>query len=114
MPSQSNEVEKEALLQGTLDLLICTLVLGPRYTVKERALDPAGVGGSFLVDHGLLHLAVATAGEQGLGSRPSGGLGEQSQSAFYTLQQRPRPNLLKKLTSGICIAKPRFPEFSRP
>src|ERR1700722_7683025 len=59
MPPQRNDIERAALLQGTLDLLILrTLVLGPRHgqgiarSIQQQSEDV------FLVDHGSLYLAL--------------------------------------------------------
>jgi len=97
MPSQRNENEKAALLQGTLDLLILrTLVLGSRHgqgiarSIQQESEDV------FLVDHGSLYLALQRL-ETKDWVRAEWGVSENNRRArFYTLTAKGRAQLTKK------------------
>ena len=87
MPSQSDDNERSALLQGTLDLLILrTLLLGSRHgqgiarSIQQQSEDV------FLVDHGSLYLALQRLEEKGLvftGMSPDGLLPETIELADH-------------------------------
>jgi len=97
MPSQKDENEKAALLQGTLDLLILrTLVLGSRHgqgiarSIQQQSEDV------FLVDHGSLYLALQRL-ETKDWVKAEWGVSENNRKArFYTLTAKGRAQLTKK------------------
>jgi transcriptional regulator len=105
MPSQSNEVEKEALLQGTLDLLILrTLVLGSRHgqgiarSIQQESEEV------FLVDHGSLYLALQRLESKGW-VKAEWGVSENNRRArFYTLTAKGRAQLAQKTDQWYRIA----------
>jgi PadR family transcriptional regulator PadR len=105
MPSQGNEIEKEALLQGTLDLLILrTLVLGSRHgqgiarSIQQESEDV------FLVDHGSLYLALQRLEEKGW-LKAEWGVSENNRRArFYTLTAKGRAQLAQKTDQWYRIA----------
>jgi PadR family transcriptional regulator len=93
MPSQRDDTDKAALLQGTLDLLILrTLVLGKQHgqgiarSIQQQSEDV------FLVDHGSLYLALQRLEDRGL-VKAAWGVSENNRRArFYALTaKRPQP-----------------------
>jgi transcriptional regulator len=105
MPSQSNEAEKEALLQGTLDLLILrTLVLGSRHgqgiarSIQQESEEV------FLVDHGSLYLGLRRLESKGW-IKAEWGVSENNRRArFYTLTAKGRAQLAQKTDQWYRIA----------
>ena len=97
MPSQRDDNEREALLQGTLDLLILrTLVLGSRHgqgiarSIQQQSEDV------FLVDHGSLYLALQRL-EDREWVKAEWGVSENNRRArFYTLTAKGRKQLTQK------------------
>jgi PadR family transcriptional regulator PadR len=97
MPPQRDENEREALLQGTLDLLILrTLVLGSRHgqgiarSIQQQSEDV------FLVDHGSLYLALQRL-ETREWVKAEWGVSENNRRArFYTLTGKGRKQLTQK------------------
>jgi PadR family transcriptional regulator PadR len=89
--------EREALLQGTLDLLILrTLLLGARHgqgiarTIQQQSDDV------FLVDHGSLYLALQRLETKGW-VKAEWGVSENNRRArFYTLTAKGRKQLTEK------------------
>jgi PadR family transcriptional regulator PadR len=87
----------EALLQGTLDLLILrTLVLGARHgqgiarSIQQQSDDV------FLVDHGSLYLALQRLEDRGW-LKAEWGVSENNRRArFYTLTAKGRKQLVEK------------------
>ncbi|HEY6385982.1 MAG TPA: PadR family transcriptional regulator [Candidatus Acidoferrum sp.] len=106
MPSQSRDNEKEALLQGTLDLLILrTLVLGSRHgqgiarSIQQQSDDV------FLVDHGSLYLALQRL-EDKAWVKAAWGVSENHRKArFYTLTAKGRKQLAQKTSQWRRVAK---------
>ena len=104
LPKVTN-VEKEALLQGTLDLLILrTLVLGSRHgqgiarSIQQESEDV------FLVDHGSLYLALQRLEEKGW-LKAEWGVSENNRRArFYTLTAKGRAQLAQKTDQWYRIA----------
>src|SRR6266852_2078253 len=97
MPSRTDENEREALLQGTLDLLILrTLVLGSRHgqgiarSIQQQSQDV------FLVDHGSLYLALQRLEEKGCVSAKWGISENNRKARFYTLTAKGRKQLAQK------------------
>jgi PadR family transcriptional regulator PadR len=97
MPSRRTDQDKEALLQGTLDLLILqTLGLGPRHgqgiarSIQQQSEDV------FLVDHGSLYLALQRL-EAKSWVKAEWGISENNRRArFYTLTAKGRSQLAHK------------------
>lgn len=97
MPSQRDDNERAALLQGTLDLLILrTLVLGSRHgqgiarSIQQQSEDV------FLVDHGSLYLALQRL-ESKEWVKAEWGVSENNRKArFYTLTAKGRKQLSEK------------------
>jgi len=105
MPSQDHQIEKEALLQGTLDLLILrTLVLGARHgqaiarSIQQQSEEV------FLVDHGSLYLALQRL-ENKRWLKGEWGVSENNRRArFYTLTAKGRAQLEQKTEQWYRIA----------
>jgi PadR family transcriptional regulator PadR len=105
MPSHSRDREKEALLQGTLDLLILrTLVLGSRHgqgiarSIQQESEEV------FLVDHGSLYLALQRLESKGW-VKAEWGVSENNRRArFYTLTAKGRGQLAQKTDQWYRIA----------
>jgi len=97
MPTQRDDNEKAALLQGTLDVLILrTLRLGSRHgqgiarSIQQQSDDV------FLVDHGSLYLALQRLETKGL-VKAVWGISENNRKArFYTLTAKGRKQLTQK------------------
>jgi PadR family transcriptional regulator PadR len=97
MPTQSDTNDREALLQGTLDLLILrTLVFGPRHgqgiarSIQQQSDDV------FLVDHGSLYLGLQRL-ESKTWVKAEWGVSENNRKArFYTLTAKGRKELTQK------------------
>jgi transcriptional regulator len=105
MPTQNEENERIALLQGTLDLLILkVLVLGPVHgqgisRAIQRQSDEV-----FFVDHGSLYLALQRLEDAGLLSA-EWGLSENNRKArFYTLTAKGREELTAKTSQWNKLA----------
>jgi PadR family transcriptional regulator PadR len=105
MPTQRDENDRSALLQGTLDLLILrTLVLGPRHgqgiarSIQEQSDDV------FLVDHGSLYLALQRLEEKGWLSAKWGVSENNRKARFYTLTAKGRSHLTKKANQWRKVA----------
>jgi PadR family transcriptional regulator PadR len=86
MPSQPENNDRSALLQGTLDVLILqTLLLGSRHgqgiarSIQQQSEDV------FLVDHGSLYLALQRLEEKGWVSAKWGVSENNRKARFYTL-----------------------------
>ena len=105
MPSQKDINEREALLQGTLDLLILrTLVLGSRHgqgiarSIQQQSEDV------FLVDHGSLYLALQRLENRGW-VKAAWGVSENNRRArFYTLTAKGRNQLTQKTNQWRRVA----------
>ena len=94
MSTQSDERERSALLQGTLDLLILrTLVMGPEHgqgiarTIQQRSDD------AILVEHGSLYPALQRLEAQRLIRAEWGVSGSGRRARFYQLTPRGRKHL---------------------
>jgi len=99
MPTQDNNSDRIALLQGTLDLLILrTLVLGPCHGQGVARLIQRQSEDAFLVDHGSLYLALQRL-EDRKWIRAKWGVSENNRKArFYHLTPRGREQLVEKTT----------------
>ena len=106
MPSQRDDRDKAALLQGTLDLLILrTLVLGKQHgqgiarSIQQQSEDV------FLVDHGSLYLALERLEDRGL-VKAAWGVSENNRRArFYALTAKGRSQLARKTDQWQRVAK---------
>lgn len=106
MPTQSEDSDRVALLQGTLDLLILkTLLFGAVHgqgiarSIQRQSED------TFLVDHGSLYLALQRLEDQKLISA-KWGLSENNRKArFYTLSAKGRKELTTKTTQWNRLAR---------
>jgi PadR family transcriptional regulator PadR len=97
MPTQKDDNEKAALLQGTLDVLILrTLVLGPQHgqgisrSIQQQSEDV------FLVDHGSLYLALQRLETKGWVKGAWGVSQNNRKARFYTLSAKGRKQLTEK------------------
>ena len=105
MPSQRDDKERAALLQGTLDVLILrTLLLGSRHgqgiarSIQQQSED------LFLVDHGSLYLALQRLETKGW-VKAQWGVSENNRKArFYTLTAAGRKQLTQKTDQWRRIA----------
>jgi PadR family transcriptional regulator PadR len=106
MPPQSYDNEKEALLQGTLDLLILrTLVLGSRHGQGIARSIQQQSGDVFLVDHGSLYLALQRL-ESKSWVRAEWGISKNNRRArFYTLTAKGRNQLAQKTNQWRRVAR---------
>ena len=86
MATQDRSAERDALLQGTLDLLILrTLALGPYHGQGIARLIEQRSDGTLLVDHGSLYPALQRLESRGW-IKGSWGTSENNRRArFYTL-----------------------------
>ena len=97
MPTQENNDDRIALLQGTLDLLILkTLLLGPCHgqgvarTIQRQSEEV------FLVDHGSLYVALQRLEDKNW-IRAKWGVSENNRKArFYSLTPKGREQLAEK------------------
>ena len=98
--------EREALLQGTLDLLILrTLKLGARHGQGIAKAIQQTSDDVFLVDHGSLYLALQRL-ETGALVKGEWGVSENNRRArFYTLTAKGRKQLSAKTNSWQRIAQ---------
>jgi PadR family transcriptional regulator PadR len=106
MPTRSDENERAALLQGTLDLLILkTLLLGSRHgqgiarSIQQQSEDV------FFVDHGSLYLALQRLEERGLVKAEWGVSDNNRKARFYTLTAKGRKQLTQKTSQWHRVAK---------
>jgi len=97
MPTQREENERIALLQGTLDLLILrTLLFGPCHgqgiarTIQRQSEE------AFFVDHGSLYLALQRLEDSSLISAKWGVSENNRKARFYTLTAKGRAQLTAK------------------
>jgi PadR family transcriptional regulator PadR len=106
MPSQSRDNDKEALLQGTLDLLILrTLVLGPRHGQGIARSIQRESDDVFLVEHGSLYLALQRLEDKGW-VKAAWGISENNRKArFYTLTAKGRKQLTQKTSQWRRVAR---------
>jgi PadR family transcriptional regulator PadR len=105
MPSHRDETEREALLQGTLDLLILrTLVLGSLHgqgiarSIQQQSDDV------FLVDHGSLYLALQRLESKGWLKAAWGVSDNNRKARFYTLTPKGRKQLTEKTNQWRRVA----------
>jgi transcriptional regulator len=106
MPSQSDDKERSALLQGTLDLLILqTLLLGSRHgqgiarSIQQQSEDV------FFVDHGSLYLSLQRLEEKGWVTAKWGVSENNRKARFYVLTAKGRNQLTKKASQWRRVSK---------
>jgi transcriptional regulator len=97
MTTREKSVDRIALLQGTLDLLILkNLVLGPCHGQGVARLIQRQSEDVFLVDHGSLYVALQRLEDKGW-IRAKWGVSENNRKArFYSLTPQGREQLVEK------------------
>src|SRR6516164_4008918 len=97
MPTQEDNSDRIALLQGTLDLLILkTLVLGPCHGQGVARLIQRQSEDVFFVDHGSLYLALQRL-EDKKWITARWGVSENNRKArFYSLTAKGREQLVER------------------
>jgi PadR family transcriptional regulator PadR len=97
MPTQENNDDRIALLQGTLDLLILkTLILGPRHGQGVARSIQRQSEEVLFVDHGSLYLALQRLEDKKL-IQAKWGISENNRKArFYSLTAKGRAELHEK------------------
>ncbi|WP_109488204.1 PadR family transcriptional regulator [Occallatibacter savannae] len=97
MPTQENNDDRIALLQGTLDLLILkTLLLGPCHGQGVARSIQRQSEEVLFVDHGSLYLALQRLEDKNL-IHAKWGVSENNRKArFYSLTAKGRAELLEK------------------
>lgn len=97
MPTQENNDDRIALLQGTLDILILkTLLLGPCHGQGVARSIQRQSEEVLFVDHGSLYLALQRLEDKKL-IQAKWGISENNRKArFYSLTARGRAELLEK------------------
>jgi PadR family transcriptional regulator PadR len=97
MPTQKEEAERIALLQGTLDLLILkTLLFGACHGQGIAKAIQRQSEEVFFVDHGSLYLALQRLEDSGLIGAKWGVSENNRKARFYTLTAKGRAQLAAK------------------
>jgi PadR family transcriptional regulator PadR len=97
MPTQKEESERIALLQGTLDLLILkTLLFGACHGQGIAKAIQRQSEEVFFVDHGSLYLALQRLEDSGLIGAKWGVSENNRKARFYTLTAKGRAQLVAK------------------
>jgi PadR family transcriptional regulator PadR len=105
MPTQKDEREKTALLQGTLDLLILkTLRLAPQHGQGIARIIQRGSDDVFVVDHGSLYLALQRLEAKGWVTAKWRASENNRRARFYTLTRKGRQQLVHKTNQWRRIA----------
>ncbi|HXN65449.1 MAG TPA: PadR family transcriptional regulator [Candidatus Acidoferrales bacterium] len=106
MPTQKDDRDRIALLQGTLDLLILrTLIFGPQHGQGIARAIQQSSDDVLLVDHGSLYPALQRLEAQGWIS-PQWGTSENNRRArFYTLTKQGRKQLAREASQWRRISK---------
>ena len=106
MPTQRDESDRIALLQGTLDLLILRMLLlgachgqGIARAIQRQSEDV------FFVDHGSLYLALARLEDADLISAKWGVSENNRKARYYTLTKKGREQLNAKTTQWKRLAR---------
>jgi PadR family transcriptional regulator, regulatory protein PadR len=95
MPTQDERRERDALMQGTLDLLILRMLLfGPQHGQGIARAIQASSEDALLVDHGSLYPALQRIEERGWISAEWGVSENNRKARFYTLTKAGRKQLL--------------------
>ena len=99
MATQKNTVDRVALLQGTLDILILkTLVLGPYHGQGVARLIQRQSEEVFFVDHGSLYLALQRLEDKKWISAKWGVSENNRKARFYSLTAKGRDQLVEKIS----------------
>ncbi len=86
MPTKEDATEREALLQGTLDLLVLrVLALGPHHGHGIAVAIEARSGDTLLVDHGSLYPALQRLEQRGWVKGAWGVSDNNRRARFYSL-----------------------------
>lgn len=97
MPTQKNPVDRIAILQGTLYLLILrTLALGSTHGQGIARLIQRRSEEVFLIDHGSLYLALKRLERKKWIHAKSGASEKNRKARFYTLTARGHEQLVEK------------------
>jgi len=97
MPTQRDENDRIALLQGTLDLLILkTLLFGPCHGQGIARAIQRQSEEVFFVDHGSLYLALQRLEDSGLIAAEWGVSDKNRRARFYTMTAKGRKQLDEK------------------
>src|SRR5579863_1836044 len=105
MPSQRDDRERQAVLQGTLDLLILrTLVLGAQHGQAIARSIQRESENVFLVDHGSLYLALQRLEENGLVDAKWGVSDNNRRVRFSKITAKGRSRLTSKTAEWKKIA----------
>ena len=106
MPTQRDDSDRIALLQGTLDLLILRVLLfgachgqGIARAIRRQSEEV------FLVDHGSLYLALQRLEDADLISAQWGVSENNRKARYYTLTKKGRAQLTEKTTQWKKLAK---------
>jgi len=106
MPTQRDDSDRIALLQGTLDLLILRVLLfgachgqGIARAILRQSQEV------FFVDHGSLYLALQRLEDADLISAEWGVSENNRKARFYTLTKKGRAQLTEKTTQWKRLAK---------
>jgi transcriptional regulator len=103
MPTQDSE--RASLLQGTLDLLILRMLAqGPQHGQGIARAIQRQSGGTFLVDHGSLYLALQRLEERGWIAAKWGLSDTNRRARFYRLTAKGRSQLTEKTAEWKRIA----------
>jgi transcriptional regulator len=106
MPTQENNDDRIALLQGTLDLLILkTLALGPCHGQGVARLIQRQSEEVFFVDHGSLYLALQRLEDKDWISAQWGVSENNRKARFYTLTPKGRKQLVEKTSEWRRLAR---------
>jgi PadR family transcriptional regulator PadR len=99
MPTQKNTVDRVAVLQGTLDILILkTLVLGPYHGQGVARSIQRQSEEVFFVDHGSLYLALQRLEDKKWISAKWGVSENNRKARFYSLTVKGRDQLVEKIS----------------
>jgi len=106
MPTQRDESDRIALLQGTLDLLILRVLLfgachgqGIAKAIQRQSQEV------FFVDHGSLYLALQRLEDADLITAEWGVSENNRKARFYSLTKKGRAQLTEKTTQWKKLAK---------
>lgn len=106
MPTQKDETERLALLQGTLDLLILRILLfgachgqGIARAIQRQSDEV------FFVDHGSLYLALQRLEDGGMITAKWGVSENNRKARFYSLTARGRAQLNEKTSQWNRLKK---------
>jgi PadR family transcriptional regulator PadR len=106
MTTQTNNDERIALLQGTLDLLILkTLALGPCHGQGVARLIHRQSEETFFVDHGSLYLALQRLEDKKWISAKWGVSENNRKARFYSLTAKGRDQLVEKVGEWRRLAR---------